>query len=74
MPPTRPGMEMVKFPSLGGDLGKSINTAAIALSSRYTPYEWTQMNLKHYSEADTNRNYAEKLRSDKVRVMRWITL
>ncbi|XP_065221213.1 tektin-3-like [Planococcus citri] len=70
VPPSRAGMELVKFPSLGQDMGKSINTGAIALSSRFTPYEWTQMNLKHYSEADTNRNYAEKLRSDAVRAMR----
>ncbi len=60
----------VKFPSIVQDLEKTSNAGAVALSSRYTPYEWTQMNLKHYNEADTHRNYAEKLRSDAVRVLR----
>lgn len=46
------------------------NTNAIALSSRYTPYEWTRMNLLQYNVADTDRNHAEKLRSDAVRILR----
>lgn len=68
--PTGMGMEMIKFPSLEHDLRKPVNTGAIALSSRFTPYEWTQMNLQHYNEADTNRNFSEKLRSEAVRALR----
>lgn len=81
-----PRNEMVKLPSVYSDnhqkqlqqshvktfdtIGRSINTEGLALSSRYTPYEWMQMNLLQYNIADTNRNYAEKLRSDAARVLR----
>lgn len=64
---------IVRFPSLSQDLqlAKCNESKNIALSSRFTPYEWTQMNLRHYNESDTNRNHAEKLRSEAVRALRY---
>jgi tektin-3 len=48
------------------------HAARAALYTRYTPYEWTQSNISHYNEADTNRNFSERLRGDAIRVMRYV--
>lgn len=63
--------EPLRFPNLvtGTDRNPA-HAARAALYTRYTPYEWTQNSLNNYNEADTNRNFAERLRSDAVRVMR----
>jgi tektin-3 len=46
------------------------HAARAAMYTRYTPYEWVQSNVSHYNEADTNRNFSERLRGDAIRVMR----
>ncbi|KAL1518172.1 hypothetical protein ABEB36_001834 [Hypothenemus hampei] len=61
----------LKFPNLVTGFDRNPGHAArAALYTRYTPLEWTQNNIKYYNEADTNRNYSERLRNDFVRVMR----
>ncbi|KAK9732128.1 hypothetical protein QE152_g13059 [Popillia japonica] len=63
--------EPLKFPNLVTGFERNPSHAArAALYTRYTPLEWTQNNLKQYNEADTNRNYSERLRGDAIRVMR----
>ncbi|CAG9821830.1 unnamed protein product [Phaedon cochleariae] len=63
--------EPLKFPNLVTGFERNPGHAArAALYTRYTPLEWTHSNLKFYNEADTNRNYSERLRGDFIRVMR----
>ncbi|XP_063228065.1 tektin-3-like isoform X2 [Bacillus rossius redtenbacheri] len=63
--------EPLRFPNLVTGFERNPGHAArAALYTRYTPYEWMQSNISHFNEADTNRNYAERLRGDAVRVMR----
>ncbi|KAF5299852.1 hypothetical protein FQA39_LY11389 [Lamprigera yunnana] len=63
--------EPLKFPNLVTGFERNPGHAArAALYTRYTPLEWTQMNIKNYNESDTNRNYSERLRGDVIRVMR----
>ncbi|KAG8247232.1 tektin-3-like [Homalodisca vitripennis] len=63
--------EPLRFPNLvSGTERNPAHAARAALYTRYTPYEWTQNNLNHYNESDSNRNFAERLRSDAVRTMR----
>lgn len=63
--------EPLKYPNLiTGFERNPAQTARAALYTRYTPLEWTQSNLQVYNEADTNRNYSERLRCDAVRIMR----
>ncbi|KAF2893041.1 hypothetical protein ILUMI_13135 [Ignelater luminosus] len=63
--------EPLKFPNLVTGFERNpAHAARAALYTRYTPLEWTQSNLTHYNESDTNRNYAERLRGDFIRVMR----
>ena len=38
--------------------------------TRFTPCEWTHSNVHTYAEAEKNRNYAERVRSEAVRLMR----
>lgn len=38
--------------------------------TRFTPSEWSQHCIATYNESDTNRNHAERLRSEAVRSMR----
>ncbi|XP_023025860.2 tektin-3 [Leptinotarsa decemlineata] len=63
--------EPLKFPNLVTGVNRNpAHAARMALYTRYTPLEWTQSNLRYYNQADTNRNYSERLRGDFVRVMR----
>ncbi|XP_056642530.1 tektin-3-like [Diorhabda sublineata] len=63
--------EPLKFPNLVTGFERNpAHAARAALYTRYTPLEWTQGNLKLFNEADTNRNYSERLRGDFIRVMR----
>lgn len=63
--------EPLKFPNLVTGFERNpAHAARAALYTRYTNLEWTQANLSAYNEADTNRNYAERLRCDAVRTMR----
>nr|CAD7589098.1 unnamed protein product [Timema genevievae] len=69
--PSGMATEPLRFPNLVTGFERNpAHAARAALYTRYTPYEWTQSNLSHYNEADTNRNFAERLRGDAVRVMR----
>ncbi|XP_014248255.1 tektin-3-like [Cimex lectularius] len=63
--------EPLRFPNLvtGFDRNPS-HAARAALYTRYTPYEWSQASISNYNEADTNRNFSERLRSDAIRIMR----
>ncbi|XP_045462651.1 tektin-3-like [Harmonia axyridis] len=64
---TRP----LKFPNLVTGFDRNpAHAARAALYTRYTPFEWTQNNLKNFNESDTNRNYSERLRGEFIRVMR----
>ncbi|XP_023014819.1 tektin-3 [Leptinotarsa decemlineata] len=61
----------LKFPNLVTGFERNpAHAARAALYTRYTPLEWMQNNLRFYNEADTGRNYSERLRGDFVRVMR----
>ncbi|CAH1367699.1 hypothetical protein MTP99_008975 [Tenebrio molitor] len=63
--------EPLKFPNLVTGFERNpAHAARAALYTRYTPIEWTQNNLHNYGEADTNRNYSERLRGEFIRVMR----
>lgn len=63
--------EPLKYPNLVTGFERNpAHAARAALYTRYTALEWTQAGLKEYNEADTNRNYSERLRCDAVRVMR----
>ncbi|CAH0546023.1 unnamed protein product [Brassicogethes aeneus] len=63
--------EPLRYPNLVTGFERNpAHAARAALYTRYTPIEWTQGNLRHYNEADTNRNYSERLRGDFIRVMR----
>ncbi|RZF48215.1 hypothetical protein LSTR_LSTR006182 [Laodelphax striatellus] len=63
--------EPLRFPNLVTGFERNPNhSARAALYTRFTPYEWVQNSLSHYNEADTTRNFAERLRSDAVRVIR----
>ncbi|VEN64228.1 unnamed protein product [Callosobruchus maculatus] len=63
--------EPLKFPNLVTGFERNpAHAARAALYTRYTPLEWTRSNLKFYNEADTNRNYAERLKGDFIRVIR----
>jgi len=67
-------MEPLRFPNLVTGFERNpAHAARAALYTRYTPYEWTQSNISHYNEADTNRNFSERIRGDAVRVMRYVT-
>lgn len=69
--PSGMATEPLRFPNLvTGTERNPAHAARAALYTRFTPYEWTQNSLNHYNESDTNRNFAERLRSDAVRVMR----
>ncbi|XP_001851055.2 tektin-3 isoform X1 [Culex quinquefasciatus] len=61
----------VTFPNLVTGFERNPQHAArAALYTRYTPNEWTTSNVATYADADKNRNYAEKVRSEAVRLMR----
>ncbi|CAG9857436.1 unnamed protein product [Phyllotreta striolata] len=63
--------EPLKFPNMVTGFERNpAHAARAALYTRYTPLEWTQNNLKLYNEADTTKNYSERLRGDFCRVMR----
>ncbi|XP_060535106.1 tektin-3-like isoform X2 [Cylas formicarius] len=63
--------EPLKFPNLVTGFERNpAHAARAALYTRYTPLEWTHSNLSRYNEADTNRNFSERLRGDFIRVMR----
>lgn len=63
--------EPLRFPNLVTGFERNpAHAARAALYTRYTPYEWVQSSLSHYNEADTTRNFSERLRSDAVRVIR----
>jgi tektin-3 len=63
--------EPLRFPNLVTGFERNpAHAARTALYTRYTPYEWTQSNISHYNEADTYRNFSERLRGDAIRVMR----
>ncbi|XP_049538849.1 tektin-3-like [Anopheles darlingi] len=61
----------VTFPNLVTGFERNPQHAArSALYTRYTPNEWTTSNVSTYADADKNRNYSEKVRSEAVRLMR----
>ncbi|PNF37675.1 Tektin-3 [Cryptotermes secundus] len=63
--------EPLRFPNLVTGFERNpAHAARTALYTRYTPYEWMQSNISHYNEADTNRNFSERLRGDAIRVIR----
>jgi hypothetical protein len=66
--------EPLRFPNLVTGFERNpAHAARTALYTRYTPYEWMQSNISHYNEADTNRNFSERLRGDAIRVIRQVT-
>ncbi|PSN29761.1 Tektin-3 [Blattella germanica] len=69
--PSGMATEPLRFPNLVTGFERNpAHAARAALYTRYTPYEWAQSNISHYNEADTNRNFSERLRVDAVRTMR----
>lgn len=63
--------EPLKFPNLVTGFERNpAHAARAALYTRYTPMEWTKSNLERYEEADTNKNYSERLRDVFNKVMR----
>ncbi|XP_025831393.1 uncharacterized protein LOC112904747 [Agrilus planipennis] len=65
--------EPLKFPNLVTGFERNpAHAARAALYTRYTPMEWCQGNIAKYNEADTMRNYSERLRGDFIRVLRYL--
>jgi tektin-3 len=63
--------EPVNFPNLiAGFEGNPHYAARAALYTRFTPMEWSNSNIGVYNQADTNRNFSERIRNDAVRAMR----
>jgi tektin-3 len=61
----------LKFPNLiTGYQRNPIHASHAALYTRYTPQEWFQKQVKYYNEADSQRHYSERIRSDALRVIR----
>lgn len=46
------------------------HAARAALYTRFTPSEWSQHCIATYNTSDTNRNHAERMRSEAVRTIR----
>lgn len=46
------------------------HAARAALYTRFTPTEWNQHCIATYNTSDTNRNYAERMRNEAVRLVR----
>ncbi|XP_046416816.1 tektin-3-like [Neodiprion fabricii] len=63
--------EPLRFPNLVTGFERNpAHAARAALYTRYTPYEWVQNQIRFYNEADSNKNFSEKLRADTVQLMR----
>ncbi|XP_053947551.1 tektin-3 isoform X2 [Anastrepha ludens] len=63
--------EPMNFPNLVTGFERNPQHAArAALFTRYTNNEWVNSNLTKYAESNINRNQAERLRNDAVRLMR----
>ncbi|GLG93766.1 Tektin-3 [Gryllus bimaculatus] len=63
--------DAMRFPNLVSGFERSpIHAARAALHPRYTKYEWNQNNVGLYNEADTNRNFSQRLRDESLRVIR----
>ncbi|XP_015587534.1 tektin-3 isoform X2 [Cephus cinctus] len=61
----------LKFPNLvTGYERNPVHASQAAMYTRYTPNEWYQKQIKFYNEANTNRQYSERIRNDAVKVMR----
>lgn len=53
--------EPLKYPNLVTGFNQNPQHAArAALYTRYTPLEWSSSNISTYSQADSNRNQAER--------------
>lgn len=62
----------LKFPNLvTGYQRNPVHANRAAIYTRYTPNEWFQKQIKYYNEADSNRYYSERLRTDTLKVMRY---
>lgn len=69
--PSGMSTEPITFPNLVTGFDRNPQHAArAALYTRYTPAEWNNYLMNTYSEADTNKNFSERLRNDAVRMMR----
>lgn len=69
--PMNMSTEPLKYPNLVTGFERNpAHAARAALYTRYTALEWSQGNQYTFNEADTNRNYAERLRCDSVRLLR----
>lgn len=69
--PSGMSTEPLTFPNLVTGYDRNPQQAArAALYTRYTPAEWSNYCLNTYNDADTAKNFSERLRSDAVRVMR----
>ncbi|EZA61330.1 Tektin-3 [Ooceraea biroi] len=65
------GTRPLKFPNLiTGYQRNPVHASHAALYTRYTPQEWFQKQVKYYNEADSQRHYSERMRSDAVRIIR----
>lgn len=63
--------EPLLFPNLVNSFDRNPTHAArAALYTRFTPDEWQKSCVSAYADADINRNHAERLRNDAVRLMR----
>lgn len=63
--------EPLLFPNLVNSFDRNPTHAArAALYTRFTPAEWQTSCVSAYADADINRNHAERLRNDAVRLMR----
>ncbi|XP_031787367.1 tektin-3 isoform X2 [Nasonia vitripennis] len=62
----------LKFPNLVTGLPRNppYSSQTSALCTRFTPNEWFQKQVKFYNEADSNRYYSERMRSDAVKCIR----
>ncbi|XP_063606603.1 tektin-3 [Penaeus vannamei] len=55
-------LDSVRFPNI-------FTSATATMKTRYTPADWSQSNLNHYSDADSTRGVSERVRDDAVRLV-----
>ncbi|KAK8383060.1 hypothetical protein O3P69_011523 [Scylla paramamosain] len=55
-------LDSIRFPNI-------FTSATATMKTRYTPADWSQSNLDHYSDAEATRGVSERVRDDAVRLV-----
>ncbi|XP_015436179.1 PREDICTED: tektin-3-like [Dufourea novaeangliae] len=68
---TTNGINSLKFPNLvTGYQRNPVHASKTAASTRYTPNEWFEKQVKCYNDADSCRHFSERIRNDALRIIR----